>query len=67
MKKQKKSETKLSFNATTLKRMDMAQANGGMRAGGGGGSGSVTGAACTLSCGCCNTAYTAAQSCCFTC
>jgi hypothetical protein len=22
---------------------------------------------CTLSCGCCNTAYTAAQACCFTC
>jgi hypothetical protein len=46
--------------------MDMAQATGGMRAGGGG-SGSVTGIVCTLSCGCCYTAYTAAQQCCFTC
>jgi hypothetical protein len=64
MKKQKKSETKLTFTATTVKRMDMAQATGGMMNGGGGGH--ITGVVCTLTCGC-GTAYTAAQSCCFTC
>jgi hypothetical protein len=67
MKKHKKSETALTFNATTLKRMDMAEATGGMKNGGGGGSGVVTGIVCTFSCGCCYTAYTAAQACCFTC